>query len=240
MHQLVAKGRIGKVLHIRATYLQSWGGADVPLLWRFQKKRAGSGAHGDLNAHIIDMARFVTGEEVLEVNGAIAKTLIKERMRLDGKGKGRSDVDDVVLFLATFKGGATASFEASRLAHGHQNRNTLEVNGEKGSLAFDFEDMNVLRYMDAEDDPTTAGWRRIMCTSAGNHPYADAWWPDAHVIGYEHGFTNMAADVVRALSGRKPLVPLPDFADAYETQRVLEAAMLAARERSAIKMSEVK
>lgn len=240
MHQLVAKGRIGKVLHIRATYLQSWGGADVPLLWRFQKKRAGSGAHGDLNAHIIDMARFVTGEEVLEVNGAIAKTLIKERARLDGKGKGRSDVDDVVLFLATFKGGATASFEASRLAHGHQNRNTLEVNGEKGSLAFDFEDMNVLRYMDAGDDPTTAGWRRIMCTSAGNHPYADAWWPDAHVIGYEHGFTNMAADVVRALSGRKPLVPLPDFADAYETQRVLEAAMLSARERSAIKMSEVK
>ena len=149
-------------------------------------------------------------------------------------------MDDVVLFLATFKGGATASFEASRLAHGHQNRNTLEVNGEKGSLAFDFEDMNVLRYMDAGDDPTTAGWRRIMCTSAGNHPYADAWWPDAHVIGYEHGFTNMAADVVRALSGRKPLVPLPDFADAYETQRVLEAAMLSARERSAIKMSEVK
>lgn len=240
MHQLVAKGRIGKVLHIRATYLQSWGGADVPLLWRFQKKRAGSGAHGDLNAHIIDMARFVTGEEVLEVNGAIAKTLIKERARLDGKGKGRSDVDDVVLFLATFKGGATASFEASRLAHGHQNRNTLEVNGEKGSLAFDFEDMNVLRYVDAGDDPVTAGWRRIMCTSAGNHPYADAWWPDAHVIGYEHGFTNMAADVVRSLSGRKPLVPLPDFADAYETQRVLEAAMLSARERSAIKMSEVK
>lgn len=240
MHQLVAAGRIGAVRHVRATYLQSWGGPDVPLLWRFQKKRAGSGAHGDLNAHIVDMARFVTGDEVAEVNGAIAKTIVKERARLDGKGTGRSDVDDVVLFLATFKGGATASFEASRLAHGHQNRNTLEVNGEKGSLAFDFEDMNVLRYMDAEEDPVTAGWRRIMCTSAGKHPYADAWWPDAHVLGYEHGFTNMAADIVRALSNKKPVVPLPDFADAYETQRVLEAALVSARERCAVKMSEVK
>ena len=240
MHQLVRKGRIGKVLHVRAAYLQSWGGPDVPLLWRFQKRVAGSGAHGDLNAHIVDMARFVTGDEVQEVNGALAKTFVKERKRLDGKGKGRSDVDDVVVFLATFKGGATASFEATRLAHGHQNRNTLEVNGEKGSVAFDFEDMNVLRFYDASDAAATAGWRRIMCTSAGNHPYAEAWWPDAHVIGYEHGFTNMAADVVRVLCGRKPVVPLPDFADAYETQRVLEAALIAAKERCAIRMSEVK
>ena len=240
MHQLVQEGKIGEVLHVRGTYLQSWGGPETPLVWRFQKKRAGSGAHGDLNAHIVDMARFVTGDEVAEVNGSIAKTWIKQRPRPDGKGTGKSDVDDQVLFLATFKRGATASFEASRLAHGHHNRNTLEVNGTEGSVAFDFEDMNVLRYVDATEDPRVQGWRRIMCTSAGNHPYAENWWPDAHVLGYEHGFVNMAADVVRALSGRKVPVPLPDFADAYETQRVLEAAIVAAKERCAIKMSEVK
>jgi predicted dehydrogenase len=239
-HQLIKSGRIGPIVHVRATYLQSWGGPDVPLLWRFQKKHAGSGAHGDLNAHIVDMARFLTGDEIHEVNGAISRTIIKQRKRLDGKGMGKSDVDDCVLFLATFKGGATASFEASRLAQGHLNRNTIEINGEKGSLAFDFEDMNVLQYMDATEDPKVAGWKRIMCTSAGNHPYAEAWWPDAHVLGYEHCFTNMAADIVRVLSRKKPVVPLPDFADAYETQRVLEAALLSARSRCAVRMSEVK
>jgi predicted dehydrogenase len=240
MHELVHEGKIGEVRHVRASYLQDWGGPDVPLLWRFQRKRAGSGAHGDLNAHIVDMARFVTGDEIREVNGAIATTWVKQRERLDGKGLGKSDVDDQVLFLATFKGGATASFEASRLAHGHQNRNRLEVNGSLGSLAFDFEEMNVLRYVDATEDARLRGWRRIMCTSAGNHPYADAWWPDAHVLGYEHGFVNMAADVVRVICGRKPRVPLPDFADAYETQRVLEAAMVAAKDRCAVKLSEIK
>lgn len=237
--QLIQSGRIGPILHVRATYLQSWGGPDVPLLWRFQKKHAGSGAHGDLNAHIVDLARFLTGDEVHEVNGAIARTFIEHRKRLDGKGMGQSDVDDCMLFLATFEGGATASFEATRLAHGHLNRNTIEINGEQGSLAFDFEDMNVLRYMDATEDPKVAGWRRIMCTKAGDHPYADAWWPDAHVLGYEHSFTNMAADIVRVLSGQEPVVPLPDFRDAYETQRVLEAALLSAQSRCAVRLSEV-
>ena len=240
MHQLVHAGRIGDVVHVRATYLQSWGGPDTPLLWRFQRSIAGSGAHGDLNAHIVDMARFVTGSEVSEVNGAIAKTFVQQRKRLDGVGMGTSDVDDCVLFLASFENGATASFEASRLAHGHQNRATLEVNGTRGSLAFDFEDMNVLRCLDSTDEPDVVGWRRIMCTSAGNHPYAEAWWPDAHGLGYEHGFTNMAADVVRALCGQEPVVPLPDFEDAYQTQRVLAAALLAAEERCAVKLSDVR
>jgi predicted dehydrogenase len=238
-HQLVKQGKVGRLYHVRATYLQDWGGPDVPLLWRFQKARAGSGAHGDLNAHIVDMARFVTGDEITEVNGAIAATFVEERARLDGAGKGKSDVDDAVLFLATFGCGATASFEATRLAAGHQNRNTLELNGDQGSLRFDFEDMNVLWFVDANEDAQTRGWRRIMCTSAGNHPYAGNWWPDAHVLGYEHGFINMAADICRALGGERPEVPLADFADAYETQRVLEAALRAARERCAVKLSDV-
>ena len=239
-HQMVAKGKIGEIYHVRATYLQSWAGPDTPLLWRFQKKVAGSGAHGDLNAHIIDMARFITGDEIAEINGAIAKTLIKERVIPGTKKKGRSDVDDCVLFLATFKKGAVGSFEATRLAPGNQNRNTIEINGSKGSLKFDFEDMNVLQFHEGFGGQVDSGWTRLMCTDANHHPYAGNWWPDAHVLGYEHGFVNMAGDILRSLGGKRPVVPLPDFADAYETQRVLEASLLSAKERSAIKMSQVK
>jgi predicted dehydrogenase len=238
-YKLVREGRLGRIYHVRARYLQDWGGPDTPLSWRFQRKVAGSGAHGDLNAHIVDMARFLVGEEVSEVHGAIERTFIHERPLPGKKGKkGKSDVDDVVAFLASFSGGATASFEATRLAHGHQNDNGIELNGEKGSLRFGFEDMNVLELCDG-GDKRTGGWKRVMCTSGGNHPYAAAWWPDAHVIGYEHGFTNMAADILRSLAGVAPEVPLPDFADAYQTQRVLEAALLAARERHAIRLSQI-
>ena len=245
--RLVREGRLGEIRHVRAHYLQEWGGPDTPLSWRFQKKLAGSGAHGDLNAHIVDMARFLVGEEVKEVHGAVARTFVKERPLEPAPGRpkrgprrGRSDVDDCALFLASFQGGATASFEATRLAHGHQNDNGIELNGTLGSLRFAFEDMNLLHLCEAADGARTGGWKRIMCTSAGNHPYAAAWWPDAHVLGYEHGFTNMAADVVRVLAGEEPEVPLPDFEDAYQTQRVLEAALVAARERRAVKLSQVR
>jgi predicted dehydrogenase len=253
--RLVEDGRLGKIYHVRAAYLQSWGGPETPLVWRFQKKFAGSGAHGDLNAHIIDMARFITGQEIVEVTGAISETFINERPLPDaaqregvtsgGRRKraaktGKSDVDDCVLFLAKFKEGAVGTFEATRLATGNQNRNCIEINGELGALRFSFEDMNLLWYFDNRDDPAVAGWRRIMCTSAGNHPYAGAWWPDAHIIGYEHTFVNMVADMMAVLAGEEPTVPLPDFADAYETQRVLEAAVLAAKHRSAVKLSDVK
>ena len=239
-YQLMREGRLGRIFHVRAKYLQSWGGKDTPLLWRFEKKHAGSGAHGDLNAHIIDMARFLLGEEVIEIHGAVSKTFIKEREIPGTRKKGKSSVDDAVLFLASFKGGAVASFEATRLAGPHQNANSIEINGEKGALRFDFEDMNLLHFYDATDGPREGGWRRIMCTSSGNHPYAHACWPDAHILGYEHGFTNMLADIVRVLGNKKPEIPLPDFADAYETQRVLEASLIAAKNRCAIKMSEVK
>ncbi len=243
--KLMREGRIGRVYHVRASYLQSWGGPATPHSWRFRKKHAGSGAHGDLNAHIVDMARFLVGEEIVEVHGAVARTFVTERALPGARGAGkrarkaRSDVDDAVLFLASFRGGAVASFEATRLAAPHQNANSIEINGERGALRFDFEDMNLLHFHDAADGPREGGWRRIMCTSAGNHPYAANWWPDAHVLGYEHGFVNMLADVLRVLAGKKPEVPLPDFADAYETQRVLEAALLSARERQAVRLSDV-
>ncbi len=252
-HQLVKEGKIGRIYHVRCIYLQEWGGPDTPLLWRFQKKLAGSGAHGDLNAHIVDMSRFITGDEIVEISGAISETFIKERTIVTtgsaggisggakgAKKKGKADVDDAVLFLARFKKGAVASYEASRLATGYENMNGIEVHGEKGALRFRFEDMNYLDYWDSTIERRLQGWKRIMCTSGGNHPYAAAWWPDAHILGYEHGFINQAADIMRVLGGEKPEVPIPDFADAYETQRVLEAALLSAEHRSAIKMSEVK
>ncbi len=252
-HQLVKKGKLGEIRHVRAQYLQDWADESVPLAWRFDKKLSGSGAHGDLNAHIIDMTRFVTGEEITEISGAIAETFIKERALMTGvaaggiagglkKGakKGKVTVDDCVLFLARFSGGAVASFEAARQATGNQNANGFEINGSKGSIKFNFERMNELEYYDATADRATQGWTTIMCTHAGDHPYVDAWWPDAHLIGYEHGFTNQAYDILRVLAGKKPTVPLPDFQDAYETQRVLEAVMLAVKEKGPVKLKDVK
>ncbi len=239
-HKLVASGRLGAIRHIRAHYLQSWAGPKTPLLWRFKKKLAGSGAHGDLNAHIVDMARFVSGDEVKVVHGAIAKTFIKEREIPGSKKMGRSNVDDSFLFMAEMKNGATASFEASRLAHGHLNDNHFEINGQLGSLRFSFEDMNVLEIFDARDKKNVAGWRRVLCTDPQEHPWFDAWWPDAHLLGYEHGFTNQVADMMMALAGKKPVVPLPNFDDAYQTQRVLEAAMASAAQGCRVKMSEIK
>ncbi|MFT5050236.1 MAG: putative dehydrogenase [Chlamydiales bacterium] len=236
-YRLIREGRLGAIRHVRAAYLQSWGGPKTPHSWRFQKSLAGSGAHGDLNAHIVDLARFLTGDEIVEVSGAIAETFVTERPLADGSGVETSDVDDCVLFLARFGSGAVGSFEASRLATGHQNRNMIELNGELGSVRFDFEDMNVLWFFDGAEGAggeREAGWRRIMCTSAGEHPYAEAWWPAAHGLGYEHGFVNMAADILRVLGGETPELPLPDFEDAYQTQRVLDAALRAARERRAV------
>ena len=254
-HQLVNEGKLGRIFHVRASYLQDWGGPSTPVLWRFQGKLAGSGAHGDLNAHIIDMARFITGEEVTEVVGAIEETFIKERDVVEstggaiaGKGakravrgsrKGKSTVDDAVLFMARMSGGAIASFEASRLATGNQNRNQIEINGEKGSLKFDFERMNELQWWDHTLPARLRSWSRVMCTDA-THPYAANYWPAAHVLGYEHGFVSQAADTVMVLGGKKPVVAIPDFADAYETQRVLEAAMRCARTRRPVAISEVK
>ncbi len=267
-HLLVREGRLGAIHHVRACYLQDWGRASTPLVWRFRREQAGSGAHGDLNAHIVDMARFITGEEISEVVGAIEETFIKRReipmeagAEIAGTGRGRgrrgaggargarasskrrfgrSTVDDCVLFLARMEGGAVASFESTRLATGNQNRNQIEVNGERGSIRFDFERMNELQWWDDTLPSKLRGWSRIMCTGAGDHPYAAAYWPAAHLIGYEHGFVSMAADIVRSLGRERPEVPLPDFEDAWRTQQVLEAALRSARTRRPVAISAIR
>jgi len=253
-HQLVKSGKIGSIRHVRATYLQDWASEAVPLLWRFDKSLAGSGAHGDLNAHIIDMTRFVTGEEITEVVGAIAETFIKKRKlpstsaaqgglaagTTGAEQWGDVTVDDTVLFLARFSGGAVATFEAARQATGNQNRNTFEINGTKGALKFDFERMNELQYYDATLPRAVQGWSTLMVTHGGDHPYVANWWPDAHIIGYEHGFTNEAFDILKVLAGEEPTVPIPDFNDAYQTQRVLEAALISAEQRRPVRIDEVR
>ena len=253
-HRIVRERDLGPLYHIRAVYLQGWASSpDIPLIWRFDKEAAGSGAHGDLGAHIVDMARFITGDEFAEVTGAISHTFIKERViptatagagiasGVKGGGKlGRVLVDDAVLFLARMKSGAVASFESTRFATGDENKNGIEVNFEKGSLRFDFEDLNNLYFFDATLPRKLQGWTKIQASVPGEHPYAEAWWPTAHPLGYEHTFINQTYDMLQVLAGKKPVVPLADFDDAYETQRVLEAAMVAAKNRCAVKMSEIK
>jgi predicted dehydrogenase len=252
--RLVASGALGRIYHARAAYLQSWGGPETPLLWRFQGDVAGSGAHGDLNAHIIDLVRFVTGEEVVTVEGAIEHTFIEERDLLAGAAggeiagagaatagaKGRSTVDDAVLFLARMSGGALASFEATRLATGYHNANRFELHGERGALRFDFERMNELHLYRLDGDPAVQGWTTIDVTRAGSgHPYVEAWWPDSHGLGYEHSFVNQASDILTVLGGGQPAFALPDFADALKTQRVLQAAINSARNRTPVDVSDV-
>ena len=253
-HRLVAAGRIGRIYHVRASYLQSWGGPDTPLLWRFQGDIAGSGAHGDLNAHIIDSVRFVTGEEIVTVEGAIEHTFIEQRAVLEGQtggeiagagaittgSKAASTVDDAVLFLARLSGGGLASFEATRLATGYHNANRFEIHGDRGALRFDFERMNELEFYDLSNDASVQGWTTIDVTRGGDgHPYAAAWWPDSHGLGYEHTFVNQASDILTVIGGGVPVVPLVDFADALKTQRVLHAAIESARNRAPITVDDL-
>lgn len=253
-HQLCKAGKLGKIYHIRAFYLQDWAGPSVPLIWRFSKKVSGSGSHGDLAAHVIDMSRFITGDEYNEIVGAAFETFIKEREipsqgssggiasgAAAAKGKmGKVDVDDASIFIARMKSGALATVEATRFATGYQNKNGVEIHGEKGAVRFNFEDMNWLGFYDATADRKVQGWTNIMVTHGGDHPYAGNWWPDAHIVGYEHSFVNQVADMMYSLGGKQPIVPLVDFEDAYKTQQVLEAAAVSAEQKRPVKVAEMK
>jgi len=227
--QLVAEGRIGTLHHVRAQYLQDWiVDPQAPLSWRLEKDKAGSGALGDIGAHIIDIAQFITGDTITRVSGRL-RTFVDERplpaehsglSGTAGTGTGKVTVDDAATFLADFRGGAMGVFEATRFASGRKNAIRIEVNGSRGSIAFDFEDMNVLHFFDGTEDTGTAGFRRILVTEA-EHPYVGAWWPPGHVIGYEHGFIHQAVDLVRAIADGTD--PTPSFADGLQVQRVLAA-----------------
>jgi predicted dehydrogenase len=236
--RLVEQGRIGQVRHVRAVYLQDWiVDPEFPLVWRLQAERAGSGALGDIGAHIVDMTQFVTGDRLTGVS-ALTETFITERplpeasSGLSASGsaeRGPVTVDDAALFLGRFAGGAIASFEATRFATGRKNAIRWEINGSAGSLAFDFESMNELSFYDGTEDPETAGFRRILVTEP-THPYAGAWWPPGHLLGYEHSFTHEVVDLLRDLAAGTD--PTPSFADGLQVQLVLDAVVRSAQSGS--------
>ncbi len=224
---LIRDGKIGEVRHVRGVYLQDWlSNPKSPATWRMTAKACGSGAHGDLNAHLIDMTRFLTGLEFDEVSG-LQQTFTKKRPAANGKGTITVDVDDALLFLARMSNGATASFEATRVAAGRKNYNRIEINGTKGSLVWNFERMNELEFFSFDDEPRAQGFRTIMCMNGGAHPYAGNYWPDGHIIGYEHTFTNHLYDFLIALKSSKPF--RPDFADGVANQEVLDASLASAK-----------
>jgi len=236
--QLIAEGKLGEIYHWRSTYLQDWiVDPQFPLVWRLDKRLAGSGALGDLAAHSIDLARFLLGE-ISEVVADL-KTFIKERPRLAtttggltaraAKAMGRVTVDDAAVFLARFASGAIGTFEATRFAPGRRNHNTFEVNGSKGSLRFCFEQMNELEFFDRTQPAALQGFSKILVTDGAAHPYFGAWWPGGHIIGYEHTFVHMVYNFLQSLPGRKN--PKPDFYDGLRNQMVLEAVEKSARER---------
>jgi predicted dehydrogenase len=226
--QMIDAGEIGEIRHARFTYLQDWlVDPEFPMNWRLRKDAAGSGAHGDLGAHSIDLARFLVGE-VSEVVGT-KKTFITERpaegtssglTATAGEGTEQVTVDDYSAFLARFAGGALATFEATRLAPGRKNFNRFEINGSKGSLAWCFEDLNYLEYYSTGDPGTQQGFRRIIATE-GDHPYAGNWWPPGHMLGYDHGFVNAAYDLVSCIERGEDCQP--DFLDGARCVAVLEA-----------------
>ena len=252
-HQLCRQGKLGRIYQIRGCYLQDWAGPDTPLMWRFDGEVAGSGSLGDLCAHTIDTARFITGDEVSQVVGATMETVIKERVILESGGgeisgrgaatsqaKGASTVDDIVLFVAKMASGALATFEATRLSTGYKNANRLEIHGDKGAVRFNFERMNELDWYDATLPEELQGWSTINVSNGNaDHPYAAAWWPVAHVLGYEHSFINQTADILNVLGGGESVVPLPDFSDAYEVQKVLAAVVESDKNRCPVAVAEL-
>ncbi|WP_193318540.1 Gfo/Idh/MocA family protein [Nonomuraea phyllanthi] len=229
----VEEGRIGEIRHVRAAYLQDWiVDPEFPLVWRLQKDKAGSGALGDIGAHIVDAAQFITGENVVGVS-ALTETFIKERpLAAESAGLGASraestgqvTVDDAALFIGRLSGGGLASFEATRFAYGRKNAMRIEIFGSRGSLAFDFEAMNELWFSSGG-----GGFERILVTEP-DHPYVGAWWPPGHGLGYEHTFTHEIKDFLEAVATGAD--PSPSFADGLRVQRVLEAVEQSAADGS--------
>jgi predicted dehydrogenase len=231
--RLIAEGRIGTLRHVRASYLQDWlADAAVPLTWRLQRERAGSGALGDIGAHAIDLAQYLSGEPLTGVSGLMT-TFVTERSPAGASGgaeKAPVTVDDAALFTGRLPSGAVALFEATRFATGRKNALTIELNGELGSLAFDLERLNELSFYDRTESGTTAGFRRILVTEP-DHPYLEAWWPPGHVLGWEHTFVNQARDLLTDIAAGSD--PEPSFADGLQVQRVLAAVEHSAAHGSA-------
>jgi predicted dehydrogenase len=215
--RFIGEGRLGEIRHYRGAYLQDWIVDPAhPRVWRLERARAGSGALGDLGSHQVDLARFLVGE-IRAVSG-LTETFIRERPLPSGSGRGAVDVDDAALALLRFAGGAIGSLEGTRFATGRKNANRFEINGARGSLAFDLERMNELELY--EEQGPDSGFRTVLATDPA-HPYAASWWPPGHALGYEHTFVHTLRDFVLSHAARRPASP--SFEDGLATQRVLAA-----------------
>lgn len=244
--KLIEEGRLGEIYHFRAWFLQDFiTDPSFPLVWRLQKEIAGSGAHGDLGAHLIDMAHYLLGD-ISEVIG-MSETFIKERPipeSMEGlsattnksSNKGKVTVDDATLFLARFSNGALGSFESSRFATGHRSTNSFEVNGSKGSVIFDFERLNELQVYFDDDKEDVQGFRRVLATDDA-HAFSEAWWPAGHAIGYEHTFTHAFVELMDAF--RENRQPVPNFADGVKCQQVLEAVETSIESKRWVNVSDL-
>ena len=236
--KMIAKGELGRIFHFRAAYQQDWiVDPDFPMVWRLKKKHTGSGALGDIGAHITDLCHYLVGE-VSEV-AAVMETFIKQRrvsekdtgITAGAQGKKSSkmdtvDVDDAAVFIGRIKGADTlASFEATRFATGRRNYNSIEIYGSEGSVLWNQEDMNFFHYYNRKDPAHVQGFRRVHATDAA-HPYIKAWWPTGHIIGYEHLFVHEIYDFLTQLNRKE--VTYPTFEDAVKCQRVLDAVEKAA------------
>jgi predicted dehydrogenase len=229
--QLIDEGRLGRIFHYRAKFLQDWTiSPDLPqggtALWRLDVKAAGSGVTGDLLAHCIDTAIWLNGS-IAKVN-AMTETFIKERKHnLTGKVE-KVGIDDACAFLARFTNGSLATFESTRYARGHKALYTFEINGEHASIFWDLHDLHRLQWFDHKDEGKLRGWRSVHVTDhGGGHPYMDKWWVPGLQIGYEHSFVHQVADFIKGLQDGKPASPT--FKDALETQYVCDAVLKSAK-----------
>jgi predicted dehydrogenase len=227
--ELIAEGRLGTVRHVRAAYLQDWlVDPDSPMTWRLNKETAGSGALGDIASHAIDQVMFLLGGTVTEVSGRL-HTFVNSRPGADGPEE--VTVDDAAWATLTLDSGTIASVEVSRMATGQKNSLKLEIYGDKGSLLFDLEAINELGFLDATLPVREQGFRRILVNEP-EHPYMAAWWPQGHVIGWEHTFTHEIRDFLNAIDGGTP--PSPSFEAGLAVQRVLAAIEESANAKSSI------
>ena len=232
---LIESGALGKIYHFRAVYLQEWimPHYNTPMIWRLQKAQAGSGALGDLGAHVIDLARYLVGE-VGSVS-AMTKTFIKERPTGDGKSMGTVDVDDAFAAVLDFENGALGTVEASRFAAGRKNGQNLEINGEKGSIRFNLERMNELEVFWVGEQPKeTQGFHNVL-VSEGYHPWWENWWPQGHMIGWEHTFVHEITHMLDCIVNDKPVSPIgADFEDGYRTAVICDAILKSAESKSQV------